>query len=85
MSFQQRLEMVGDPGNRSGSSGSSWRRSRRTTAGVTAARHAGSLSHFTRELGYAEQSVLTRSWRRWFDCGPVAYRRRIRSTQEAPT
>jgi AraC-like DNA-binding protein len=33
------------------------------------------LSHLTRELGYAEQSVLTRSCRRWFGSGPVAYRR----------
>jgi AraC-like DNA-binding protein len=34
-----------------------------------------SLSHLTHELGYAEQSVLTRSCRRWFGCGPSAYRR----------
>lgn len=38
-----------------------------------------SLSHLTRELGYAEQSVLTRSCKRWFGCGPVAYRRAARS------
>ncbi|MGZ6778192.1 MAG: AraC family transcriptional regulator [Mycobacterium sp.] len=37
-----------------------------------------SLSHLTRELGYAEQSVLTRSCRRWFGCGPAAYRKRLR-------
>lgn len=37
-----------------------------------------SLSHLTRELGYAEQSVLTRSCRRWFGCGPTAYRKRLR-------
>lgn len=36
------------------------------------------LSHLARELGYAEQSVLTRSCRRWFGCGPSAYRRRLR-------
>jgi AraC-like DNA-binding protein len=34
-----------------------------------------SLSHLTRLLGYAEQSVLTRSCRRWFGCGPSAYRK----------
>jgi AraC-like DNA-binding protein len=33
-----------------------------------------SLSHLTRELGYAEQSVLSRSCRRWFGCGPRSYR-----------
>jgi AraC-like DNA-binding protein len=33
-----------------------------------------SLSHLTRELGYAEQSVLSRSCRRWFGCGPSSYR-----------
>jgi AraC-like DNA-binding protein len=37
------------------------------------------LSHLTRELGYAEQSVLTRLCRRWFDTGPAAYRRAGRS------
>jgi AraC-like DNA-binding protein len=37
-----------------------------------------SLSHLTRELGYAERSVLTRSCRRWFGCGPAAYRKRLR-------
>jgi AraC-like DNA-binding protein len=35
-----------------------------------------SLSHLTRELGYAEQSVLTRACGRWFGCGPAAYRKR---------
>jgi AraC-like DNA-binding protein len=40
-----------------------------------------SLSHLTRELGYAEQSVLTRSCRRWFCCGPSAYRSAIRPTR----
>ena len=38
-----------------------------------------SLSHLSREMGYAEQSVLTRSCQRWFGCGPSAYRRLIRS------
>jgi AraC-like DNA-binding protein len=36
------------------------------------------LSHLTRELGYAEQSVLTRSCRRWFGTGPAAYRKAMR-------
>lgn len=39
---------------------------------------AVSLSHLTREVGYAEQSVLTRSCQRWFGCGPAAYRKRLR-------
>jgi len=38
-----------------------------------------SLSHLTRELGYAEQSVLTRSCRRWFGCGPTGYRNAVRA------
>ncbi|MGZ8801290.1 MAG: AraC family transcriptional regulator ligand-binding domain-containing protein [Mycobacterium sp.] len=33
------------------------------------------LSHLAHELGYAEQSVLTRSCQRWFGCPPAAYRR----------
>jgi AraC-like DNA-binding protein len=37
------------------------------------------LAHLTRELGYSEQSVLTRSCRRWFGCGPSSYRRSLRS------
>lgn len=37
-----------------------------------------SLSHLARELGYSEQSVLTRSCKRWFGSGPVAYRKRTR-------
>jgi AraC-like DNA-binding protein len=37
-----------------------------------------SLSHLTRELGYAEQSVLSRSCRRWFGCGPHSYRAAVR-------
>jgi AraC-like DNA-binding protein len=39
------------------------------------------LSHLARELGYAEQSVLTRSCRRWFASGPAAYRNAVRSDQ----
>jgi AraC-like DNA-binding protein len=37
-----------------------------------------SLTHLARELGYAEQSVLTRSCKRWFGTGPAAYRDRTR-------
>jgi AraC-like DNA-binding protein len=37
-----------------------------------------SLTHLARELGYAEQSVLTRSCRRWFGTGPAAYRNQTR-------
>jgi AraC-like DNA-binding protein len=40
-----------------------------------------SLSHLTRELGYAEQSVLSRSCRRWFGRGPSSYRNTSRSGQ----
>ena len=38
-----------------------------------------SLPHLTRELGYAEQSVLSRSCRRWFDCSPTSYRNAART------
>ncbi|HTY29988.1 AraC family transcriptional regulator [Mycobacterium sp.] len=38
-----------------------------------------SLTHLARELGYAEQSVLTRSCKRWFGTGPAAYRNRTRA------
>lgn len=38
-----------------------------------------SLTHLARELGYSEQSVLTRSCRRWFDDSPASIRRRARS------
>ncbi len=38
-----------------------------------------SLSHLARELGYAEQSVLTRSCKRWFGTGPAAYRSQTRT------
>jgi AraC-like DNA-binding protein len=33
-----------------------------------------SLHQVCRQLGYAEQSVLTRSCRRWFNTTPTAYR-----------
>ncbi|MFJ9367992.1 AraC family transcriptional regulator [Nocardia sp. NPDC101769] len=39
------------------------------------------LRHLTRELGYTEQSELSRSCRRWFGSGPAAYRKALRSTQ----
>ncbi len=42
-----------------------------------------SLSHLARELGYAEQSVLTRSCNRWFGTGPAAYRNQTRSPATA--
>ncbi|TGD86793.1 AraC family transcriptional regulator [Mycolicibacterium sp. CH28] len=35
------------------------------------------LAHLARELGYAEQSVLTRSCHRWFGCTPAAYRKQL--------
>ena len=41
------------------------------------------LSHLTRELGYTEQSVLTRSCKRWFGTGPAAYRRAARAEPPA--
>ncbi|AQA01633.1 hypothetical protein BVC93_03405 [Mycobacterium sp. MS1601] len=34
-----------------------------------------SLEHLTRLLGYSEQSVLTRSCRRWFAASPTAFRK----------
>ncbi|MCV7077092.1 AraC family transcriptional regulator [Mycobacterium szulgai] len=40
------------------------------------------LSHLARELGYAEQSVLTRSCKRWFGIGPAAYR--VQTRMPAP-
>jgi len=33
------------------------------------------LAHLARELGYAQQSVLTRSCHRWFGMAPAAYRK----------
>jgi AraC-like DNA-binding protein len=43
------------------------------------------LSHLARELGYAEQSVLARSCRRWFGSGPAAYRKALRSRPSTPS
>jgi AraC-like DNA-binding protein len=37
-----------------------------------------SLGHLARELGYAEQSALSRASRRWFGSSPLAYRRTLR-------
>lgn len=37
-----------------------------------------SLAHLARELGYSEQSALTRSCHRWFDDSPANIRRRAR-------
>ena len=42
-----------------------------------------SLSHLTRELGYAEQSVLSRSCRRWFGCSATNYRKAVRGAARA--
>ncbi|MGV9712490.1 AraC family transcriptional regulator [Gordonia sp. NPDC003424] len=38
------------------------------------------LTQLTHELGYAEQSVLTRSCRRWFGSGPTEFRATHRDT-----
>lgn len=37
------------------------------------------LAHLTNELGYVEQSALSRASRRWFGVGPRAYRRSLRT------
>ncbi len=42
-----------------------------------------SLSHLTRELGYAEQSVLSRSCRRWFGCSATSHRKAVRAAIRA--
>ena len=41
------------------------------------------MAHLARELGYSEQTVLTRSCHRWFGQGPAAYRRRLRESDGA--
>ena len=41
------------------------------------------LGHLSRQLGYAEQSVLTRSCRRWFGASPAAHRKLLRSGNAA--
>lgn len=42
------------------------------------------MSHLARELGYAEQSVLSRACKRWFGAGPAAYRSQTRSQAGQP-
>lgn len=42
------------------------------------------LSHLARELGYAEQSVLSRSCQRWFGASPATLRSNWRSAQPPP-
>lgn len=44
-----------------------------------------SLTHLARELGYSEQSVLTRSCHRWFNDSPANIRRRARSGEPTAT
>lgn len=44
-----------------------------------------SLTHLARELGYSEQSVLTRSCRRWFDDSPANIRRQGRTNRPMTT
>lgn len=39
------------------------------------------LSHLTRQLGYAEQSVLTRACQRWFGTTPTIYRATLRAAR----
>lgn len=41
-----------------------------------------SLPHLTRELGYSEQSVLTRSCRRWFGNSPSKVRALLRTSDQ---
>ena len=41
------------------------------------------MAHLARELGYSEQTVLTRSCHRWFGQGPAAYRRTMRDADSA--
>ena len=41
------------------------------------------LTQVARELGYAEQSVLTRSCQRWYGRGPTALRHELRSQADA--
>ena len=43
-----------------------------------------SLGHLARELGYGEQSALTRASRRWFGSSPLAYRKAMRGSMCPP-
>lgn len=40
------------------------------------------MSDIASQLGYAEQSVFTRSFKRWFGTTPLAYRRQLRDAGE---
>lgn len=40
------------------------------------------MSEIASQLGYAEQSVFTRSFKRWFGATPLAYRRQLREDGE---
>ena len=42
-----------------------------------------SLGHLASELGYGEQSALTRASRRWFGSSPLAYRKAMRGSMVA--
>lgn len=42
------------------------------------------ISHISRELGYGQQSVLTRACYRWFGRGPAAQRRHLRTNAVPP-
>ena len=41
------------------------------------------LAHLARELGYAEQSVLSRSCQRWYGASPAALRAKWQSPTSA--
>lgn len=43
------------------------------------------LGHLAHELGYTEQSVLTRASRRWFGTSPLAYRKQARLSSPRTT
>ena len=43
------------------------------------------LQHLARELGYAEQSELSRSFRRWSGGAPTAYRKALRAKRSRAT
>ncbi|WP_051027823.1 AraC family transcriptional regulator [Nocardia higoensis] len=54
---------------------------RRTLATELLATSNLSMSDIARQLGYSEQSTLTRSCRRWFGRAPLALRRELRHTR----
>ena len=43
------------------------------------------LQHLAREIGYAEQSELSRSFRRWSGGAPTAYRKALRAKRSRAT